>query len=164
MTITPTTEQDFAARMECLGVTQEFLARYVGLSQSEVSKLISGVRPQGEGHRKINDALQELEAIAACFAPMKPAFENADAVREWLRSPTLPNLFKLLTDAQLQYLDAAWLTSVSAISSDCERLEAEIAASHQQARDAWLEFLQSWTLRNGQPVHTALAEGTGDLK
>src|SRR5580692_4465338 len=78
-TATPTIGQDFAARIEALGISQEFLAQYVGLSQSEISKLISGVRPQGEGHRKINDALRDLENVVECFRPMKPLFDDADA-------------------------------------------------------------------------------------
>ena len=128
--------------MESLGVTQEFLARYVGLSQSEVSKLVSGVRPQGEGHRKINDALQELESVAEFFKPMKPMFDDADAVKKWLSSPSLPNLFSLLTDAQLLQLNVSELTAMNIISADCERMEAEIAALQEKTQKefiAWLE-------------------------
>jgi transcriptional regulator with XRE-family HTH domain len=143
MTIAPTTEQDFAVRMENLGVTQEFLARYVGLSQSEVSKLVSGVRPQGEGHRKINDALQELENVVEFFKPMKPLFDDADAVKEWLRSPSLPNLFALLSHAQLLQLNASELTAVNAISLDCERLEEEIAAIQEKTRKEFLAWLEN---------------------
>jgi transcriptional regulator with XRE-family HTH domain len=146
MTITPTTEQDFAARMESLAVTQEFLARYVGLSQSEVSKLVSGVRPQGEGHRKINDALRDLESVVECFRPMKPLFDDADAVKEWLRCPSLPTLFKLLSDAQLKQLNAQELTSLNAIYAEGERLEAEIAAIQEETRKrfiAWMEESQT---------------------
>jgi transcriptional regulator with XRE-family HTH domain len=141
--IDATTEQDFAARMDKLGVTQSFLAQYVGLSQSEVSKIVGGIRPQDSQRTKqIDEALQELEGVAVFFAPMKPAFEDADAVKAWLRSPVLPNLFKLLTDAQLLQLNASELTAVNAVSSENERLEAEIAALQEKTRNeftAWME-------------------------
>jgi len=116
------TDTEQAARMKRLGITQEFLAEYVGLSQSEVSKVVSGVRAPGKSHRKIANALQELEAVAVFFAPMKPAFEDADAVKEWLHSPALPNLFKLLT-------------SVPRSQQKKDDL--------QQVHSQWLEFLQS---------------------
>lgn len=142
MTISQTTEQDFAARMESLGVTQEFLARYVGLSQSEVSKLVSGVRPQGEGHRKISDALRELETVAECFKPMKPLFDDADAVKNWLSSPNLPNLFALLSPAQLLKATSQELTSLNASYTESERLEGEISAVQEKSRQEWIKFLE----------------------
>jgi transcriptional regulator with XRE-family HTH domain len=142
-TATPTIGQDFAARIEALGISQEFLAQYVGLSQSEISKLISGVRPQGEGHRKINDALRDLENVVECFRPMKPLFDDADAVKEWLCSPSLPNLFKLLTDAQLKQLSAQELTTVNAMYAEGERLEAEIATLQEETRKKFIDWLEN---------------------
>jgi hypothetical protein len=144
MTIAPPTEQelDFAARMERLGVVQQFLADYTGLSQSEVSKIVGGIRSQGEGHRKINDALHELEQVAAVFSPMKPAFEDANAVKAWRIRPDLPNLFRLLTDAQLQQLNASELTVVNARFAECERLEDETAAINEKSRNDWLGYFE----------------------
>jgi|SRR5208282_1393043 len=141
-TAAPNIGQHFAARMESLGVTQEFLARYVGLSQPEVSKLVSGIRPQGEGHRKINDALRELENVAECFKPMKPLFDNVDAVKNWLASPNLPNLFALLSSAQLLKATPQELTCLSASYANCESLEDKIAATQEKSRQEWITFLE----------------------
>jgi transcriptional regulator with XRE-family HTH domain len=82
MTIAPTTEQYFAERMERLGLTQCFLAEYVGLSQGAISKAVNGLTDSQR--TKINDALRELEGIAKFFKPMKPAFDDGDAVKAWL--------------------------------------------------------------------------------
>jgi transcriptional regulator with XRE-family HTH domain len=138
MTIAPTTEPslDLVARMERLCISQEFLAQYVGLSQSEVSKLISGVRPQGEGHRKINDALKELEGIALYFLPMKPLFDDADAVKKWRDSPRLPNLFSLIGDAQWRQLD-----EINRLDADNTRMEREIEEISQKSQKLFLEWL-----------------------
>jgi transcriptional regulator with XRE-family HTH domain len=143
MTTSTITGQDFAARMDRLGVTQNFLSLYVGLSQSEISKIVGGIRPQGESHRKISDALRELEVAATYFYPMKPSFEDVNAVKAWLRSPALPNLFNLLTNAQLARLNASELTAVNAISRENERLEGEAVVIREQTQKSWLEFFET---------------------
>lgn len=142
MTIAPTTtEQDFAARMENLGVTQSFLAEYVGLSQSAISKAVNELTDSQR--TKISDALRELESVASFFAPMKPLFEDADAVKQWLRSPVLPNLFKLLTDAQLLQLKASELTVVNELSAQGEAIEERIAALEEKTRKEFLAWLEN---------------------
>lgn len=156
MPISPNAEQalDFAARIDRLGATQEFVGRFVGLSQSEVSRLVSGVRLPGDGHRKLDAGLRELENVAEFFLPMKPMFDDPDAVKEWLRSPSLPNLFKLLTDAQLAQLKTSELTAVNALFSKGDRLEEEIARTqerseaaitrtHEEARRLFLDWLSN---------------------
>jgi predicted transcriptional regulator len=147
MTTAATIEQSLAARIENLGVTQEFLATYVGLSQSEVSKLVSGVRPQGESHRKIDEALRELENLARFFSPMKIAFDEADVVKAWIHNPSLPNLFKLLSDAQLAQLKPSELTAANEMfaksEKESEELESEIAAIHEATRKIFTEWLEN---------------------
>jgi transcriptional regulator with XRE-family HTH domain len=133
---------DLVARMDRLGVTQEFLARYVGLSQPEVSKLVSGVRPQGEGHRKIADALRELEGISAIFAPLQPQFKSVSDVKSFLQNPRLPNLFALLTPAQVVNIPGQDLTNLNAISLRGDRMEQEIKESEIRTRDLWVEFFE----------------------
>jgi transcriptional regulator with XRE-family HTH domain len=142
MTVTANQNQNFAARMKTIGVTQEFLADYIGVSQSEISKRVCGIRPQGEGHREIDRALQDLEGIAACFSPLKPLFDDVAAVKEWLVRPALPILFRLLSDVQLPQINASVLTSLNAMSRENERLEAEIELSQEETQSLWLEFLQ----------------------
>jgi transcriptional regulator with XRE-family HTH domain len=142
----PIFAKDFAARMSRLGITQEFLARYVGLSQSEISKILSGVRSQSFCAPQINDALRELEDVAECFHPMKPLFDDPDAVKQWISSPSLPRLFSLLSDAQLKLLTAEELTAANAISLECERLEEEIAALHEATRKMFGEWLENPTV------------------
>jgi transcriptional regulator with XRE-family HTH domain len=145
----PIFAEDFAARLARLGITQEFLATYIGLSQSEVSKIVSGVRPQGKGHQKINEALLELENLARFFAPMKIAFDQADSVKEWLRSPSLPNLFALLSDAQLAQLKPLELTAANALfeksEKESQKLESEIAAINEATRKKFAEWLENPT-------------------
>jgi predicted transcriptional regulator len=141
MTIAPTTEQDFAARMEKIGVTQSFLAGYVGLSQSAISKAVNELTDSQR--TRINEALRELEEMSAFFAPMKPLFGDAAAVKEWLRSPALPNLFKLLTDAQLMQLNTQELTQLNAISLQGDRLEEKIEASEQRTQRLFLDWLEN---------------------
>jgi transcriptional regulator with XRE-family HTH domain len=142
MTVTANQNQNFAARMKAIGVTQEFLADYIGVSQSEISKRVCGIRPQGEGHREIDRALRELESVAVCFYPMKLLFDNVPAVKEWLVRPALPILFKMLTDAQLSQVAPECLTSLNIISRESERLGEEIEISQEQTQTLWLEFLQ----------------------
>ena len=135
---------DLVARMDRLSVTQEFLARYVGLSQPEVSKLISGVRPQGEGHRKIADALRELEGISAIFAPLQPQFKSVSDVKSFLQNPRLPNLFALLTPAQVVNLPGQDLTNLNAISLQGDALEREIAAIKAKSQEDFLAWLNEF--------------------
>jgi hypothetical protein len=139
MTIAPTTEQDFAARMERLGITQKFLGEYVGLTQSTISKTVN---ESTDGQRtKINEALRELEGVAAFFAPMKPLFDDVGAVKAWLRSPGLPNLFKLLSHTQLLQLKASALTTVNAMSLECEHKEREIEAIQAKTQREFVAWL-----------------------
>jgi hypothetical protein len=141
-TTTPTImPSDLVARMSRLGVNQEFMAQYVGLSQSEVSKLVSGVRPQGEGHRKIADALRELEGISAIFFPLQPQFKSVPAVKEFLRNPRLPAIFELLTPAQVLSLPEQDLTNLNAISLQGDALEASIAAIQKESQENFLAWL-----------------------
>lgn len=142
MTIaTPTIGQDFAARMERLGLTQTFLAEYTGLSQSAISKTVNELTDSQR--TRINEALRELENVAEFFRPMKPLFDDAGAVKRWLASPSLPNLFALLSDAQLKKLDTTALTAVNAIYAEGEKLEAEIAAINEATRKTFLDWLEN---------------------
>jgi len=110
---------------------------------------VSGVGPQGKGHQKINEALLELENLARFFAPMKIAFDQADSVKEWLRSPSLPNLFALLSDAQLAQLKPLELTAANALfeksEKESQKLESEIAAINEATRKKFAEWLENPT-------------------
>jgi transcriptional regulator with XRE-family HTH domain len=139
-TAAPTIGQDFAARMKQLGVTQEFLAAYTGLSQSAISKAVNELTDNQR--TKIHNAIQELETVAECFKPMKPLFDDVDAVKKWLSSPNLPNLFALLSPAQLLKATSQELTSLNASYTESERLEGEIAAIQEKSRQEWITFLE----------------------
>jgi hypothetical protein len=90
-----TSGDDFSLRMERLGVTQEFLGAFTGLSQSAISKAVNELTDSQR--TKINAALRELEEISALFYPQKLWFEDAKATREWINSPQLPRLFAVFS-------------------------------------------------------------------
>jgi len=148
MTIAPTTtEQDFAARMEKLGVTQSFLAEYVGLSQSAISKAVNELTDSQR--TKISDALLELEEISALFYPQKLWFQDAKATREWIDSPRLPRLFSVILAAQKNRAAGVAGSHQEAVMQyalekleECRRLEAEIASIQEKSRDEWSKFLE----------------------
>jgi transcriptional regulator with XRE-family HTH domain len=110
-TATPTIGEDFSLRMERLGVTQEFLGEFTGLSQSAISKAVNELTDSQRS--KINAALRELEEISALFYPQKLWFEDAKATREWINSPQLPCLFAVFSARiAAPSLDESWQESV----------------------------------------------------
>ena len=89
------------ARLERLGINQRFFSELCGISQTEFSRYMSGDKPLGGGQtEKFYQTLSTLEELATLFHPMQVRFKDAATVKEWLHSPTLPNLFALLTEAQ----------------------------------------------------------------
>jgi transcriptional regulator with XRE-family HTH domain len=72
-----------ADRCVSLGISQSFLAEFVGISKAELSRsLRDGNRPV-----QVNHALAQLETLVADFAPVPLRLDgNADQIRELVRS------------------------------------------------------------------------------
>jgi predicted transcriptional regulator len=72
------------ARCETIGISQNFLAQYVGISKSDLSKALSkGLG--GELSQKLDRALVELESLAGFFQIVPLSFDDPDQIRELVR-------------------------------------------------------------------------------
>jgi hypothetical protein len=76
-------------RCERLGVSQNFLASYIGISKSELSRCLNGRGMGGERTEQLNKALSELENLVELFQPMPLRFDDAGQIRDLVRASGL---------------------------------------------------------------------------
>jgi hypothetical protein len=139
------------ARLEKIGMSQGVFAKLCGTNKAEFSRMLNGLKPMsGSQTAEFYRMLDAVEEMVKLFSPLKPSLDEADAIREWLRSPSLPNLFALLSDAQLAQLKPSELTAANALleksEKESQKLESEIAALHEATRKMFGEWLENPTV------------------
>lgn len=79
------------ARMDALEVGQAFVAEYSGFSQSEMSKILAGLRiPDASRVAQIEATLTDLEGLAAMMRPAKLVWDLPSVkilVKELVKKP-----------------------------------------------------------------------------
>jgi transcriptional regulator with XRE-family HTH domain len=90
------------ARLERLGMTQEFFAGLCGISKAELSRLLNGRKAlSGDQTVEFYAMLSKLEELVKFLEPMKFSWNDPKATRAWLDSPSLPNLFTFLSNLRV---------------------------------------------------------------
>jgi len=82
---------ELRARMAALEVGQAFVAEYSGFSQSEMSKILAGIRiPDSDRVAQIESTLNDLEGIVNMLRPVKIVWDLPSVkifVNELLKKP-----------------------------------------------------------------------------
>jgi predicted transcriptional regulator len=98
------------ARMTALNVGQSFVAEYSGFSQSEMSKILAGIRtPDSARVKQIEATLSDLEGLAKMMRPAKIVWDLPSVtilVKELLKKPEAKKEFEKSLEKLRGGLDA----------------------------------------------------------
>jgi hypothetical protein len=133
------------ARLEKLGMSQRFFSELCEVSQTDLSRMLSGTKPMsGEQTKAFYGKLKSLEELKDMLEPLSFAWTSPATVNDWLTNPRFPALFALLSSTRLRQLTTEDMARLNAISAEGDRIQAETEAIRKKSQEDFLAWLNEY--------------------